>query len=130
MKFKKVAIVAENKSQMRAIAELFNKLEGATMADAVRKHLNEPDASIYNYICIEDGAVVLASERWVEIHGYRPVKFSDIHQLLALNPPIEVKLNASYTAKVTETDITVGCQTFPIAIIDALVKARDFYKNQ
>jgi hypothetical protein len=37
---------------------------------------------------------------------------------------IEVKLNESYNATVREDTIRVGCQTFPISIIDDLVKAK------
>jgi hypothetical protein len=37
---------------------------------------------------------------------------------------IEVKLNGEYTAIVSEGGIEVGCQNFPLTIIDELVKAR------
>lgn len=36
---------------------------------------------------------------------------------------VEVKLNASYTASVSRDGIKVGCQTFPLSILDALNKA-------
>lgn len=35
-----------------------------------------------------------------------------------------VKLNDEYNAEITETHIKVGCQTFPITILDELNKAR------
>lgn len=37
---------------------------------------------------------------------------------------IDVTLNASYTEEVTEDGVKVGCQTFPLDIIDKLVDAR------
>lgn len=44
-----------------------------------------------------------------------------------LNRPkkVEVKLNKEYTAKFTATSFSVGCQTFPLSVIDELVKARN-----
>lgn len=38
---------------------------------------------------------------------------------------VSVVLNSSHTAKVTKDNIEVGCQTFPISVLDELVKARD-----
>lgn len=38
---------------------------------------------------------------------------------------IKVKLNDSYTAEVKKDVVVVGCQRFPISIIDELVKARN-----
>ena len=37
----------------------------------------------------------------------------------------EVVLNESYTAKVYSDKIEVGCQTFPISILDELIEARN-----
>ncbi len=37
---------------------------------------------------------------------------------------VEVKLNSSYTATISNSGIRVGCQTFPLDIIDKLVEAR------
>jgi hypothetical protein len=42
---------------------------------------------------------------------------------------VEVVLNSAHTAKVTATEITVGCQTFPIEVLDKLVAARDSFKS-
>lgn len=42
---------------------------------------------------------------------------------------IEVKLNASYTAKVNAETITVGCQTFPVSILSDLSKAVEQFKD-
>lgn len=38
---------------------------------------------------------------------------------------MEVKLNSEYTAIVSKKEIKVGCQTFPIDILDKLCEARD-----
>lgn len=42
--------------------------------------------------------------------------------------PIVVRLNTEYTARVTDTKIVVGCQTFPVSIVDDLTKAIAAYK--
>jgi len=38
---------------------------------------------------------------------------------------VVVKLNDKYEAQVTKDGVTVGCQKFPLAVIDSLVKARN-----
>jgi hypothetical protein len=38
---------------------------------------------------------------------------------------IKVKLNSKYDAIVSKDSIVVGCQIFPISILDDLVKAKD-----
>lgn len=38
---------------------------------------------------------------------------------------IKVNLNSEYTAYVSKDGIKVGCQIFPLSILDELVKARD-----
>jgi hypothetical protein len=43
---------------------------------------------------------------------------------------IEVTLNGTYNAKVYEDKIEVGCQTFPISILEDLVKASREISNQ
>jgi hypothetical protein len=40
-----------------------------------------------------------------------------------LIPAVSIPLNSEYTAIVSEKEIRVGCQTFPIEILDKLVKA-------
>lgn len=41
---------------------------------------------------------------------------------------VDVKLNDSHKAVVSRDSIKVGCQTFPISVLDELVKARDSLK--
>jgi hypothetical protein len=45
--------------------------------------------------------------------------------MICLDTPeyIEVKLNDSYTAKIYKNKIKVGCQEFPIEIVEKLKKA-------
>lgn len=42
---------------------------------------------------------------------------------------IMVKLNDKYNAVVSATSVVVGCQTFPLSVIDELVEARDTIKQ-
>lgn len=46
-----------------------------------------------------------------------------------LPKPVKVKLNDTYTATVTADTIEVGCQKFPIGVLDELIKARDSFKR-
>lgn len=47
-------------------------------------------------------------------------------QLAPVEPPFKmVELNSTYTAKVTKDTIEVGCQTFPISILDELIAAHE-----
>lgn len=53
--------------------------------------------------------------------------FSEIDKAIEFikGKKVEVKLNDEYTAEVTKTEIKVGCQTFPISVLDALNDARE-----
>lgn len=68
--------------------------------------------------------------RYIKIHenSIRLYNIDDnfIHYSSVVTPPesITVELNKEYKAIVTKDTIQVGCQTFPISIIDELVKAR------
>jgi hypothetical protein len=42
---------------------------------------------------------------------------------------VKVVLNSQYTAEVSKDSIVVGCQTFPIEILDELIEARNKLKN-
>lgn len=42
---------------------------------------------------------------------------------------ISVELNSTHTAVVSKDTIVVGCQTFPISILDKLIEARDAIKR-
>lgn len=43
---------------------------------------------------------------------------------------VEVRLNDQYTAILSDDGIKVGCQTFPLSVIDELVKAKQELLNQ
>lgn len=53
------------------------------------------------------------------------ISFNEIFTNFAAPDYIEVPLNEKYTAKVTKTEIAVGCQTFPIDILQKLVQAHN-----
>lgn len=75
--------------------------------------------------------LVIFSNRDEQIGGntipYAHHKTIDFNQLFSIFLPKTetVKLNDSYIAEVTKDSVKVGCQTFPISIIDALVAARN-----
>lgn len=55
---------------------------------------------------------------------YKTLDFNELFNLFA-EIKVEVKLNDNHSAIVNKNGIVVGCQTFPLSIIDELVKARD-----
>jgi hypothetical protein len=59
----------------------------------------------------------------VEKPAYQTIDFNKLFTIFK-KKTAEVKLNDQYSAVVRKDRITVGCQTFPIGIIDELVKAR------
>lgn len=65
----------------------------------------------------------------MSISSYPDYECITLEQLFAMGEPpkpIKVKLNSEYTAEVSD-EIKVGCQMFPISILDDLVAARDKY---
>jgi hypothetical protein len=56
-------------------------------------------------------------------------KLGDILEFLFGPKPQEVVLNEEYTAMVTPTEITVGCQTFPISKLEEVLRVAKRLKN-
>jgi len=116
-----IYIEVSNNTECLAAMLLLSKLSG--------KEINETslDAAInnwsfYNFVTITGGNVV----RKVDSYSAKKiVSFKEIGNLdVLINAKVEVKLNSTYTAIVTNDTVEVGCQKFPISIIDELVKAR------
>ena len=42
----------------------------------------------------------------------------------SIEKKIQVKINNQYTAEITKNNVVVGCQTFPISVIDDLYNAK------
>ena len=58
------------------------------------------------------------------------ISFQEFLQLIAAMPPeVKIELNSEYTATITKDTVKVGCQIFPISIIDKLVEARNSLTN-
>lgn len=76
----------------------------------------------YPHIRIRDNKSIGGNTHFDESKG-KLVEFKDI---FVIPPKVKtVVLNSEYTAEVTEDGIKVGCQTFPLDIVDRLVEARD-----
>lgn len=52
-------------------------------------------------------------------------KCGNQRMLVSLDSPVLVPLNTRYIAEVSQSGIQVGCQIFPLSVIDDLVKARN-----
>lgn len=81
-----------------------------------------------NYISIDADNVVSAYAG----PGNQNFEFADISkaiEALKSSPGvIEVVLNDEYTAEVSNAGVKVGCQTFPLSVIDDLSKAKSQLK--
>ena len=121
-KYDGVYIQVSNNTECLATLLLLSKLSGAkineTSLDAA-----STNSSFYNFVAIVGGNVV----RKVDSYSAKKViSFKEIGKLEELiNLKVEVKLNNTYTAIVTENTITVGCQKFPISILNDLMEARN-----
>lgn len=62
---------------------------------------------------------------------WRPARLSEMKKFKSYKPPHEiVELNKEYHAKVYKDKIEVGCQTFPIEILEKLQGAYDSLKTR
>ncbi len=57
--------------------------------------------------------------------SHLPIRNLEDDRIVYLPASYEVRLNSKYDAVVTKDTVTVGCQTFPISILDKLVEARE-----
>ena len=116
-----IYIKVSNNTECLAALLLLSKLSG--------KEINETslDAAInnrsfYDFVAIIGGNVVRKEHSF---DAKKVISFEEIGKLEEIiNLKVEVKLNSTYTAIVTNDTVEVGCQKFPISIIDELVKAR------
>jgi len=75
----------------------------------------DSSGSVMEYMKTHDVCVALIDE-----NNYKS------YPVALIEPPVEsvtVKLNDVYTVEVTKNSITVGCQTFPVSILEDLIKA-------
>lgn len=82
---------------------------------------------LYPNICLDDYGIVYGSMGDGEYTW--PEDATEIIEYIkkGCKPPVTVKLNDKYDAIVSKDTVVVGCQTFPIDIIDKLVKARNSF---
>lgn len=78
----------------------------------------------YPYIWFDDTGILKNVSGRQRKSGYEGIGFQDIFKI-EFPKNQSVKLNSEHTAVITSKEITVGCQTFPLSIIDDLVRARD-----
>jgi hypothetical protein len=119
-KYDDVYIHVSNNTECLATLLLLSKLSGVTINDT---SLEEAlyNHSFYNFVAIVGGNVVRKAN---SCSGKKVISFKEIGKLEELlNLKVEVKLNNTYTAIVTEDTIAVGCQKFPISILNDLMKA-------
>jgi hypothetical protein len=129
---KTISICVHTGDEKLAALELLSSLLSRPIGEVAKKYAIQAGSS-RNYMggryVRYDGTTI---EGGVSSNGKRIVDFVDIPALLIeLNTPlpipvpIEVPLNGDYIAIVSKDEITVGCQKFPLDIIDKLVAARD-----
>ncbi len=76
----------------------------------------------YSHIIIRQNKTFTGRD-FVE-HDERAMSIGDALAHLCEHQIISVKLNDDYTAILSHDGIKVGCQTFPLSVIDELVKAK------
>lgn len=86
------------------------------------------DRNFFNsYDCLgfDSRTVSHGTESFYKTDGYECLTIDEAIKFLKNISVIEVVLNSDYTAIVSETEIKVKCQSFPIGVLEELVKARN-----
>jgi hypothetical protein len=107
-----------NQQRIALIAALVSL--GYTHSSSTLKEI-ETQADFENYPMIQltDGVLDLA---WPD----RNQEFCTLEELLVpLKEEVSVFLNKTYTAVISEDGVKVGCQDFPLSVIDELVNAKN-----
>lgn len=88
-------------------------------------HAAESPSLQVNY-CGPDGIITHASTKeWTPLKPHTVVTLDDLYSdKFTVPKSVTIALNSEYKATVEPDGITVGCQTFPLSVIDELVKAR------
>lgn len=90
-----------------------------------------PYDSLYPYIIWNGDRITQSSTNYSDKIQVSKEQFIEQLNLAALLMPISLKLNDENEAVISDKEIKVGCQTFPISIIDQLIEARkQFIANQ
>ncbi len=116
----KVTTNEEKKSAMLLLSHLTSAIVEVTTMSAVSRRILDGDKRLYgnDYVgYIKENKIdgLPCSDRIC-------IDFNQIYRLF--EPASEtVPLNMKYSAVVTKYGITVGCQTFPLSVADALVAA-------
>lgn len=98
-------------------------LKGGSISQAKEYYKDYP----YIVLTVEENSISIGGN--CDSKEYtKKIKFNDIFKI-KLPKKQSVKLNNEHTALITPKEITVGCKTFPLSIIDDLVLARDKVLN-
>lgn len=123
----RVTTVAEKFAATAFLCEVLGAQSGMTF-QAIKKGKYDP-------LEINDFPLVGASEYGGgDVSGHRAanaslfdkvIDFADMFKVFNGINEVKVELNAEYTATVSEKGVKVGCQLFPLDVIDKLVAARN-----
>lgn len=125
-KYSNIRIKINNQAEKLAALYFLAAKSGCKISDIVLKNTLANNSLVmqHPYVYIS-GEIVTATCSDVG-HDITIVKFSDLKNFdsyLALKF-VEVVLNKEHTAKVYKDKVVVGCQSFPISVLEELYKAK------
>jgi hypothetical protein len=109
--------------------DYFELVETETFEDKIVKAYKMIGTSVYwrnnnNKILQHKVQSIIIESNTIRLWNRTSGTYLDYGRIIEKPKEVEVKLNEAHNATVTENTIKVGCQTFPISIIDDLVKAK------
>ena len=120
-KYEDIYIQVSNNTECLASLLLLSKLSGEKINEtSLNAAIN--NESFYDFVTVSGGNVVRKDSSFnaKNIISFKEIGNLDVH----INLKVEVVLNSDYTAVVTKDTITVGCQKFPIAVLQKLLEAQ------
>jgi len=120
---KKVAIKVNNQVEKLAALTILSNLTGIPIGPkALTETMEGNGVSAYPYV-IFDVNVISGRRTLEDRKEFSLAEVSNLKDYLKNGDSVEVVLNDSYTAIVSKDTVKVGCQTFPITVLKALVAA-------